>query len=70
MPQLSYPHPVPVFAVCSWCRCDLRPLDHATEHYSYGIYEQCQHQYFAHLYEADTLEDEVAEVLQERAVGE
>jgi hypothetical protein len=56
--------------VCSWCRCDLGPLLHATEHHSYAICERCQHRYFAHLYEADLPEDIAVEVLRERAVGE
>jgi hypothetical protein len=53
--------------VCSWCRCDLGPLEHPTEQHSYGICERCQYQYFAHLYEPDTEEHAATEVLHERA---
>jgi hypothetical protein len=56
--------------VCSWCHCDLGPLDHATDHHSYGICKQCQYRYFAPLYEADLPENTAVEVLRERAVGE
>jgi len=55
--------------VCSWCHCDLGPLAHPSHHHSYGICECCQYRYFAHLYEADTGEDAITEVLHERAVG-
>jgi hypothetical protein len=71
MPAVVVPSPSARFRrVCSWCRCDLGPLDHATEHHSYGICKQCQHRYFAHLYDVAAGENAGAEVLQERAVGE
>ena len=66
---LSAPH-ANFRRVCSWCRCDLGPLAHATKHHSYGICEQCQHQYFAFLYEVNRPENTAVEVLRERAVGE
>ena len=56
--------------VCSWCRCDLGPLAHAAEQHSYGICAQCQHRYFAHLYNVETEENTLTEVLHERAIGE
>ena len=55
--------------VCSWCHCDLGPLEHPTEQHSYGICERCQYRYFAHLYELDTKEDEANNVLHARAAG-
>ena len=70
MPAVVSPAPRTSFRrVCSWCRCDLGSLDHATEHHSYAICEQCKYRYFAHLYKSDLPEDTAAEVLCERAVG-
>jgi hypothetical protein len=71
MPAVVLPAPQASFRrICSWCRCDLGPLAYATKHHSYGICEQCQYQYFAHLYKADQLESTAGEMLRERAVGE
>jgi hypothetical protein len=56
--------------VCAWCHCDLGPLEHPSQHHSYGICEQCQYRYFAQLYESDAEESAAIEVLRERAVGE
>jgi hypothetical protein len=71
MPAVVLPAPRASFRrVCSWCRCDLGPLTHATAHHSYGICEQCQYRYFAHLYKSDRPEDTALEVLRERTVGE
>jgi len=53
--------------VCSWCRGDLGPLAHASQHDSYGICALCTRRYFAYLYEPD--EGDVPAILHERAVG-
>jgi len=55
--------------ICSWCHCDLGPLEHPIEHDSYAICAPCQHRYFAYLYEVDAVNHGTAEVFQERAVG-
>jgi hypothetical protein len=55
---------------CSWCRCDLGPLHHPSQHDSYGICANCTQIYFAYLYEVDRAEDATAEILLERAIGE
>jgi hypothetical protein len=53
--------------VCSWCRGDLGPLTHPSQHDSYGICPSCAQHYFAYLYESD--EGNVPPILRERAVG-
>jgi hypothetical protein len=55
---------------CSWCRCDLGPLAHSSQHDSYGICANCTRIYFAYLYEVDREVTVDCELLQERAVGD
>jgi hypothetical protein len=52
---------------CSWCHCDLGPLEHPSQHDTYGICASCTSRYFAHLYEPDTYR--MATGPRERVVG-
>jgi hypothetical protein len=61
----SAPQPSAHRRCCSWCRCDLGPLEHPSQHDTYGICASCTTRYFAHLYEGD----QVTEELRVRVVG-